>query len=88
MKFQLVDDINLIWKKWSTRIAASQAALVLFWTGLPHELRNAVPEWVLTVAVALFGVSFICAQSVKQPSLQSARAAAPPDKEGDKKDVG
>jgi hypothetical protein len=67
---KLVDDLDTLWKRWSTRIAAMQAGLVLFWTQLPDEWRNAIPSWVLAVTVGICAVSFIGAQAVKQESIQ------------------
>jgi hypothetical protein len=66
---KLVDDVHLLWRRWSTRIAAAQAGLVLFWTGLPDDWRAAVPGWVLAVVVGLFALTFISAQAVKQDKL-------------------
>ena len=66
---KLVDDAHLLWRRWSTRIAASQAGLVLFWLGLPDDWREAVPRWGIAVVVALFAVAFVSAQAVKQPKL-------------------
>lgn len=66
---KLVDDAHLLWRRWSTRIAAGQAGLVLFWSGLPDDWRTAIPEWALALVVAIFAVSFISAQAVKQESL-------------------
>lgn len=71
MKFELVDDARHLWRRWSTRVAASQAGLVAFWLGLPHEWKEAIPDWVLTTVVGVLAVSFISAQAVKQPALQA-----------------
>lgn len=70
MKIELIDDIDRLWKRWSTRIAASQAAMVAFWAGLPHEWKEAIPEWAVTFTVALLAVSFITAQTVKQKAIE------------------
>lgn len=68
MKLELVDDLRHLWRRWSTRIAASQAGLVLFWAGLPDEWKAAIPNTVLIAVVAIFAASFIGAQAVKQKS--------------------
>jgi hypothetical protein len=70
MAVKLVDDANTLWKRWSTRIAASQAGLMLFWLGLPDDWREAVPRWGIAVVVALFAFAFISAQAVSQPKLR------------------
>ena len=89
MKFEFVDDAKHLWRRWSTRVAASQAGLVVFWIGLPREWKHAIPDWIITIAVGVFAVAFISAQSVKQPSLQALRDALSNDgKDEGKKDVG
>lgn len=68
---KLVDDIDNLYKRWSTRIAAVQVgSAVLFWAAMPDDLRDAVPHWVKCAMVAGFGLMFIGAQSVKQQKLQ------------------
>lgn len=70
MKLQLVDDIGILWKRWSTRIALSQGGLVLLWISLPQDMRDAVPRKWVAVMVGTFAAAFVTAQSVKQPRLQ------------------
>jgi hypothetical protein len=72
---KLVDDINTLWKRWSTRIAASQLGLVGFWAALPAELKAAVPGWALAITVAVFAVAFVSAQAVAQASLRAKDGA-------------
>lgn len=68
---KLVDDANLLWKKWSTRIAAIQlASVITWWAGLPPEWKAAVPNWVLLTLVGIFGAGFIGAQLISQPNLK------------------
>ena len=66
---KLADNAHLLWRRWSTRIAASQAGLVLFWVALPDDWKAAIPKTVLMIAVGVFAVAFISAQAVKQPNL-------------------
>lgn len=67
----LIDDVHTLWKRWSTRIAGIQFVGVMAWWGaLPTEWKAAVPNWVLTGAVAVSGLLFIAAQAVKQPGLK------------------
>lgn len=67
---KLVDDIHLLWKRWSTRIAAIQlTSAVAWWAVLPAEWKAAVPNWVLLVIVGAFAIGFVGAQSVKQKGL-------------------
>jgi len=70
---RLVDDAHTLWRRWSTRLAASQAALVLFWLGLPQDLRDAVPRLALGIVVGILAVSFISAQAVAQPGLKKPK---------------
>lgn len=74
---KLVDDVRLLHRRWSTRIAASQAGLVLFWVGLPPEWKTAIPNWVLAIVVAIFAVAFISAQAVQQPALNRPKDGDP-----------
>mgnify|MGYP001580284589 CR=1 FL=1 len=67
---KLVDDLGTLWKRWSTRIAASQAVLVAFWLGLPDDWKTAIPGWALSIVVGVFALAVIGAQSVKQPGLK------------------
>lgn len=68
MKF--VDDIGTLWKRWSTRIAASQAALVALFVALPEKWQDAIPHTVLAVIAGIFAFGIISAQAVKQKSLE------------------
>lgn len=74
---KLADNADILWKRWSTRIAASQAGLVLFWVGLPAEWKAAIPNMVLMIVAGIFAVAFISAQAVKQPSL-APKSEEPP----------
>lgn len=67
---KLVDDAHLLWRRWSTRIAASQAGLVLFWATLPDDWKAAVPGYVIAIMVGIFALSFVSAQAISQPSLK------------------
>jgi hypothetical protein len=71
MVMKLVDDVGNLWRRWSTRIAASQLGLVAFWLSLPQDLRDAVPRVALGAVVALLALAFISAQAVKQKKLQT-----------------
>lgn len=67
---KLVDDIDTLWKRWSTRIAGIQlTAALTYWALIPAEWKAAVPNWVLLLLVGIFGAAFMGAQAVKQPSL-------------------
>jgi hypothetical protein len=66
----LAHDAHTLWRRWSTRIAASQAGLMLFWLGLPDDWREAIPRPAIAVAVAIFALAFISAQAVSQPKLR------------------
>jgi hypothetical protein len=68
---KLVDDAGTLWKRWSTRVAASQLGLVGFWAILPTEWKTAVPNAVLLIVVMVFAIAFISAQALKQPGLKS-----------------
>lgn len=70
---KLVDDAHNLWRRWSTRIAASQAGLMLFWLGLPADWREAVPRVAIAAVVAILAFSFIGAQAVKQPKLNKLK---------------
>jgi hypothetical protein len=70
---KLVDDIDKLYRRWSTRIAAAQGGLVIFWLGLPTEWKAAIPNWALSVAVGVFALAFIGAQAVKQPNLNQPK---------------
>ena len=74
---KLADNANLLWRRWSTRIAASQAGLVLFWAGLPEKWQDAIPAWILATCAGIFAIAFISAQAVKQPSL-APKSEEPP----------
>jgi hypothetical protein len=68
---KLVDDIGILWKRWSTRIAGVQlVSAVAFWAALPQRWQDAIPNWVILCIVSMFAAAFIGAQSVKQKSLQ------------------
>ena len=75
---RLADNANLLWRRWSTRIAASQAGLVLFWVTLPDDWKASIPKMALMVMVGIFAVSFIGAQAVKQPNLAPKAEEPPP----------
>lgn len=64
MKF--VDDINTLWKRWSTRIAAAQVGLVALFVSLPEKWQDAIPHTILALLAGLFALSIISAQAVKQ----------------------
>lgn len=66
---KLVDDVNHLWRRWSTRIAASQAALVALFVSLPDKWQDAVPHWLLFGLFGVFAVSIITAQAVKQANM-------------------
>lgn len=66
---KLVDDIGDLWKRWSTRIAASQGALVVLFVSLPEKWQDAIPHTVLAIFAGLFALGIISAQAVKQPNL-------------------
>ena len=63
---KLIDDLDTLYKRWSTRIAASQVALVALFVSLPEKWQDAVPHTVLALLAGLFALSIITAQSVKQ----------------------
>ena len=63
---KLIDDVNILYRRWSTRIAASQVALVAMFVSLPEKWQDAVPHTVLAILAGLFALSIITAQAVKQ----------------------
>lgn len=63
---ELVDDARHLWRRWSTRIAASQVALVALYVSLPDKWQDAIPQAVLAVLAGIFALSIISAQAVKQ----------------------
>lgn len=71
VRLHLVDDLANLKKRWSTRIAGIQfGAVIIWWAGLPQEWKAAIPNWMLTGAVAISGAAFIVAQMLKQPGLK------------------
>lgn len=64
MKF--IDDIDTLYKRWSTRIAASQGALVALFVMLPEKWQDAVPHVALALLAGAFALAIIGAQTVKQ----------------------
>lgn len=74
---KLADNANLLWRRWSTRIAASQAALVALFVTLPDKWQDAIPHTVLALMAGAFALCIISAQAVKQPSL-SPKSEEPP----------
>jgi hypothetical protein len=66
----LIDDLGSLYKRWSTRIAGLQlTSAVAFWGLAPPEWKAAVPNWALLAMMAFFGLAFMTAQGIKQPSL-------------------
>lgn len=63
---KLIDDLDTLYKRWSTRIAASQVALVALFVSLPEKWQDAVPHTLLALLAGIFALSIITAQSVKQ----------------------
>ena len=63
---KLIDDLDTLYKRWSTRIAASQLALTALFVSLPEKWQDAIPHTVLAVLAGLFALSIITAQTVKQ----------------------
>lgn len=65
---KLVDDANDLWRRWSTRIAASQVGLVALFISLPEKWQDAIPHTVLAALAGIFALCIISAQAVKQPT--------------------
>lgn len=63
---KLIDDLDTLYKRWSTRIAASQLGLVALFVSLPEKWQDAIPHTLLAILAGLFALSIITAQSVKQ----------------------
>lgn len=73
MKLELVDDLSLIWKRWSVKIMVIQGALAgtyatLHLAGLAPEL----PDWLLLIGFALFGGAASTVALLKQSNLPPA----------------
>lgn len=76
MKF--VDDLRLLPRKWSTRLAGIQITSVVgFWALVPAEWKSAVPNGFMFALVIFFGLTFVIAQAIHQPKLKRRRGEPP-----------
>lgn len=66
---KVIDDLDTLWKRWSTRIAAAQVGLVALFVSLPEKWQDAIPHTVLALLAGLFALSIISAQAVKQTKM-------------------
>jgi hypothetical protein len=70
MKLQLVDDLSLIWKRWSVKIVAAQSILLLTWGAFyAAGLAPTVPEWMKGAVVVVFSLAALTAATLKQSNL-------------------
>lgn len=67
---KLADDAHLLWKRWSSRIAGAQVALVALFVSLPEKWQDAIPHTILAILAGVFALSIISAQAVAQPNLK------------------
>ena len=63
---KLIDELDTLYRRWSTRIAASQVALVALFVSLPEKWQDAIPHTVLAILAGAFALCIIGAQTVKQ----------------------
>jgi hypothetical protein len=70
MKLRLVDDLSVIWKRWSVKIVAAQAVVLLTWGAFyACGLTPTVPEWVKGAVVVVFTLAALTAAPLKQSNL-------------------
>lgn len=67
---KLVDDLEIIWKRWSVRLVAAQVALIATWAGFSAiGWTPDVPDWLKWTVVILFGAAAVTAANFKQKNL-------------------
>lgn len=66
----LVDDLSLIWRRWSVKIAASQLILIATWAAFSAvDMVPAVPDWIKAVVVVTFSAAAVAVSPFRQANL-------------------
>lgn len=67
IKSKLVDDLSVIWARWSVKIVAAQVVVLATWGALAaFDLTPTVPEWGKWLALLVLSSAAITAATLKQ----------------------
>lgn len=67
---KLVDDLSVIWRRWSVKIMASQAVLIATWAGLSAiGLAPDVSNWIKWGVLFVLSAAALTAANLQQSNL-------------------
>lgn len=70
MKFEIVDDLSLIWKRWSVKIVAAQVVILATYGAMSVAgVAPSIPGWLAWTAFIVFNLAALTVAPLKQPNL-------------------